>query len=86
MKVSILFLVLFVGVNLVASNPFESVKRLIKTSADEPAKWMSERDIWSLLIRKHRHFIDFTDHRDILGTKPNVKSPKSKTIILVFPT
>lgn len=39
----------------------ENGKRLIKTSHEEPAEWMSQAEIWNL-IEKHANFIDLTDH------------------------
>jgi hypothetical protein len=63
MKVFLLISIL--GVALVSSCPTnqeqENGKRLIKTSEKEPAQWMDEDQIWSL-IEKHQNFVDVTGH------------------------
>ncbi|CAL8109376.1 unnamed protein product [Orchesella dallaii] len=64
-----ILLVVSVGVILVSSVPLEQGKRLIKTSEEEPAKWMTDDEIWSL-IEKHQNFIDITDHQDMPVAKP----------------
>jgi len=45
-----------------------SQKRLIKTSEEEPAKWMDQEEIWGL-IENYINFMDVTDH-----VFPNISS------------
>ncbi|CAG8622855.1 4045_t:CDS:2 [Ambispora gerdemannii] len=48
--------------------------RLIQTDEDEPAEWMTEKEVWKLL-RKGTKFMDITDNED-LGTVVKSKSSR----------
>jgi len=61
MKVLQILLLVSVGVALVSSRAtVEDGKRLIKTSEEDPGKWMTEDDIFGL-IKTGQTFIDVTD-------------------------
>ncbi|ODM98733.1 putative leucine aminopeptidase 1 [Orchesella cincta] len=80
-----ILLVVSVGVILVSSIPVEQGKRLIKTSEEEPAKWMTDDEVWSL-INKHQNFIDITDHQDMPVVRPQDVPTKAIPTTLKYQT
>lgn len=72
-------LVASLGAVLVSSfpqNPKDLGKRLIKTSEEEPSKWMDENEIWTNLIQKHVNFIDITDYDEFPASQVNEVNTK----------
>lgn len=55
-----LILISVVGITLASSVPLENGNRLIKTSENEPGKWLNQEEIFAL-IRAGQHFVDITD-------------------------
>lgn len=63
------------------SSPVQENKRLIKTSENEPAKWLSEEEIFSLIAKK-QNFVDVTDYKNYPDKSSNFDSSKSEFLIL----
>lgn len=50
------------------TNP-ENGQRLIKTSAEKPAKWLNNEEIWEL-IRSNQKFVDITSNPKVEQYSP----------------
>jgi len=60
------FAILGIGAICSLALPYNKVnqegKRLIKLSEEEPAKWLTQEEVFEV-IRKQAHFVDITDHQ-----------------------